>query len=355
MGTRSSRNTLLRSPAVLKRKCFAGYALIGTSILGVGSFSAQSIRFQAQHLYGWLGRSGLDRATTQTARSFDVRYVEPDEEWFSLDRDLAIGIHTTSSTQSSLQERSIREHAALTFRCESGLSFAQCQKLVGAIRTLLHMAALEPVYPVWMTAQLTEAGKGLEFNRHRRSVEIWSGGLRKSIAEFQQPEQWIFRLEDVHQDFGGFMQGWLEYTDRNDEALGCYSCTVYHPLTWELQHLSLTQALDAYHGVKFASHSKRGFRRKIEDLCKPHVTGLGDLVKDPAEFADAVVCTRDYYTHHNPEDLRSGKVAKDVDLFRMNERLRLLFQMCVLTDLGIPAERFHRLRRQLATDVISFE
>jgi hypothetical protein len=34
--------------------------------------------------------------------------------------------------------------------------------------------------------------------------------------------------------------------------------------------------------------------------------------------------------------------------------LRLLFQMCVLTDLGIPSDRFPRLRRQLASEIIDY-
>jgi hypothetical protein len=47
-------------------------------------------------------------------------------------------------------------------------------------------------------------------------------------------------------------------------------------------------------------------------------------------------------------------VAEKADLWRMNEKLKLLFQMCVLTDLGIPADRFSRLRRQLATEFIDY-
>jgi hypothetical protein len=52
--------------------------------------------------------------------------------------------------------------------------------------------------------------------------------------------------------------------------------------------------------------------------------------------------------------MQTGNVAERADLIRLNEKLRLIFQMCVLTDLGIPAARFNRLRRQLASEIIEY-
>jgi hypothetical protein len=47
-------------------------------------------------------------------------------------------------------------------------------------------------------------------------------------------------------------------------------------------------------------------------------------------------------------------VAERTDLFRLNEKLQMLFQMCVLTDLAVLADRFNRLRRQFATEIINY-
>jgi hypothetical protein len=86
----------------------------------------------------------------------------------------------------------------------------------------------------------------------------------------------------------------------------------------------------------------------------PHASSLSGLVANRDAFAAEVAKTRNYYTHHNPDDLATGAVAKRAELVRMNEKLRLVFQMCVLTDLGIPADRFNRLRRQLATEIMDY-
>ena len=340
---------------ILRRTFLAGHALIGTHLPTADCFAAQSIWFKTHCLYSWLNRSGFDRGTTRTARSLSIRYDQPDDEWFSVSSDLELGIHTTYTTNSGFQEERIREDAAVTFRSKSDLSFARCRKLIGRMRALLHFASLEPVYPVCIAAQLRQTRGEQAPDSTFQSVEVWNGGLRRAEEAFRQPEQWTFRYEDVRGDFGGFIRQWLEFTDKYEEALGSYACTVYHPLTWELQHLSLTQALDAYHGVKFNSHHEQDFRAKLEALIKLHSLALNGLIDDETDFADRVICTRNYYTHHNPKWLMKGKVAKDIELFRMNEKLRLLFQACVLADLNIPADRFHRLRRQLATEIVSYE
>lgn len=85
-----------------------------------------------------------------------------------------------------------------------------------------------------------------------------------------------------------------------------------------------------------------------------HAASLRGLIDDIPTFAEVVLCTRNHYTHHNPKWEATGKVAKKADLFRLNEKLQLLFRMCVLTDLGIPSDRFTRLRRQLASEIIDY-
>jgi hypothetical protein len=187
-----------------------------------------------------------------------------------------------------------------------------------------------------------------------QDIEVWSSFLREAESEPPIPEWWIFRFEDVRQDFADFVRKWMDYTETFAEALGCYSSTIYDPLTAELAHLSLTQALEAYHGIRFSSHHKHEFQAKIEELGDMHTASLRGLIDDVGGFAERVLCTRNHYTHHNPKWLATGKVAKRGELFRMNEKLKLLFQMCVLSDLGIPADRFNRLRRQLATEIIDY-
>lgn len=341
------------SGAVATRKCSAGYALIGIALPSADNFVAHSLRFQLQHLYGWLGRSGFEKEA-DTSRTFTTHYKHPADDSFAINPDLDLVIHNTFEAHNGFQERRIREDAALTFRSKTGLSLMSGKKLISAMRTLLHFAVLERVYPTWITAYQNGHGYEVAGQWIDQDIEVVSSILRESKSELPLADRWLFRFEDVRPNFADFIREWLEYNEKFSEPLGCYASTIYHSLTSEMTLLTLTQALDAYHGIKFQSHDERDFKMKAQQLLAAQAIPLRGLVDDTADFAERVQVSRNYYTHHNPHWLTTGKVAERVDLIRMNEKLRLLFQMCVLTDLRVPSDRFIRLRRQLASQIIEY-
>jgi hypothetical protein len=228
--------------------------------------------------------------------------------------------------------------------------------LINAFRHLLHFAILKPVFPLQITAENDGYGDTLDGHFFPNEIEL-RGALIKEPVESEPSwisERWMFQFKDVQQDFGKFMAKWLDYVNTFDEALGCYFTTVYHRLTHEVEHLCLTQAFEAYHGTKFASHKEHAFEDKVRELAELNKPSLRGLVDDVADFATTVVHNRNYYTHHNPKWKQDGRVVSGAKLYRLNEKLRLIFQMCVLADMGIPADRFARLRRQLASQIIEY-
>ena len=341
------------SGAVATRTISAGYTLIGISLPNAESFVAHSLRFELQHFYGWLGRSGYEN-TSDTSATFTVHYRKPEDEVFAVTPDLDLEIHSTYSANNGFQERSIKEDAAMTFKSKSGLSLASCQKVVGSMRMLLHFAVLKRVYPTWMTAY--QNGHGYEVGGRwlDQDIEMVSSILHEAKSEYPLAGHWLFRFEDVRQNFAGFIRDWLAYEEKYSEALGCYASTIYHSFPSQMTLLTLTQSLDAYHGVKYQSHDDHNFKVKLQEILSHHTDSLKGLVDDLPDFVDRVHVSRNFYTHHNPKWDEDGKVARRADLICMNERLKLLFQMCVLSDLQIPKERFGRLRRQIATQIIEY-
>jgi hypothetical protein len=53
------------------------------------------------------------------------------------------------------------------------------------------------------------------------------------------------------------------------EAIDCYSATIYHSLTSEMNHIYLTQALEAYHGIKLHRMNNGIFVVKFRSLLRP--------------------------------------------------------------------------------------
>jgi len=92
----------------------------------------------------------------------------------------------------------------------------------------------------------------------------------------------------------------------------------------------------------------------IEDLAQLHANELKGLISNAEEFSKVVRDNRHYCTHHNPGDLKAGHIVRGGELLRLNEKLKLLFQMCMLAEMGIPRERFTRLQRQLASVIVEY-
>ena len=288
------------SGAVINLPITAGCALLGIALPAAEAFVAHSLRFQLQHLHGWLDRSGFESVPPANTFTFAVHFRQQSDLWFQVGPDLELGIHNTFQSHNGFQERRVSEDAALTFRSKSGASLKRCQELIGALRALLHFASLKKVYPVWITAYQDGYGYQRGDTWHDQHIEVCNSALREPESEYSFSDRWLFQFKDVSGDFAGFLGKWLDYHQTFSEAIGCYFSTRYHSLTSELEHLSLTQALDAYHGVKFTSHDDQNFKQKVEDLCRLHEPSLIGLVDDIPDFSEKVLRTRNYYTHHKP-------------------------------------------------------
>ena len=342
------------SVAVHSRTFHAGYALLGIAVDKVSDFVVNDLCLRCQQLYGWLGISGFKRATAASSEGVTFQYRQPEELVFAVSDEMEIRVRTSWSSHDSFQRQRVEEEAVIAFRSPSGFSLERCLDLVGAMRYLLNFASLKPVYPIRMVALKNGYGQHWEGRCLRHDIEVWNAALRGAETEPPLPDRWLFRFEDVRGKFVTFMREWLGYVERFEEALGCYAATVYHQLPASLEHLCIAQALEAYRGVKSQSHEKVTFRAKIGDLVTLHGPALKGLVDNSSAFADEVLASRNYYTHHDPRLLKRGKVAKGEDLIRLNAKLGILFQMCVLSDLGVSPDRFLQLRRQIPTEIVMF-
>src|ERR1035441_4932605 len=329
----------------------AGYAVLGIELADAAAFSVHELTFGVQHLHEWVGISGFTRAEHDTPGESHIHYKCLEDQLFSISPSLSLALHVAASGRTSLSERVLREDTCLAFHAPSGLSLADCNELITAVRHMLHFAVLSRIYPMRMTAVRNEHGYHLEERFIPHGIELWNSIIRERVESEFLDERWVFRFSDVQPRFAAFFADWLKFCRDYQEALRCYSTTVYHRLPDSVEHLCLAQALEAYHGTKFGKQTFLARIRALAQKLTPHVPGL---VPNIASFAEEVRDNRNYYTHHDPAIKQRGRVLSGAKLLRLNEKLRLLFQMCVLTEMKIPADRFLRLRRQLATYIIDY-
>jgi hypothetical protein len=339
--------------AVLSETTYrAGFAIIGIELASADTFTFDTLVLNLQHLHEWVGVSGFQE-TSPAPDEMMVYYRRPPARKFKVDERLSVEIGTSYSAHYGREYR-LGEDTYIEFASSVAMTLERYRELTGAIRGLLHFAILQPVYP--LAVHCTKTGYGIQLGTdfHDHDIRICSAIDRDPVETEIIPERWIFRFSDVSGNFGEFLYRWLAFDRKFDEALGCYSATIYHHLPATLEHLCLTQALEAYHGIKFASHRQQDIVTKIRELAGTFRTPLQGLVDDPMAFAETVRDNRHYYTHHNPKWLEDNRVVSGAKLIRLNEKLKLLFQMCILTELGIQSDRFSRLRRQLASRIIEY-
>ncbi len=333
-----------------------GYVLVGVHVKNIESFKVRAADVRIQQLYGWLGLTGFNCQTnTPSSANVGITYTPPD--WIvhqmgdSGDR-ICLGLDTINTMRGPSQK--VEEQATVSFESDTGFDFKQVRDLITAMRTLLHFAILKPVYTVAIRLRDVDSSEEGEGSSARR-VEVWSKAFHESETEFPHDSSWVFRFADFSDSFSSFFARWLRFRAENDEALGCYTTTIYSGLTSPVKNLCLTQALDAYHGVRFESHANPGFKSKIVELCNLSGAALEGLVDDIPGFAVQVKDTRDYFTHHNPDDLATRNVVTGTtELIRLNEKLKILFQSLVLVDIGVPEDRLIRLRRGIATQIVTY-
>lgn len=341
------------SGAMTRIKCSAGYALIGIAVSSPQELRAHTLFLRTQYLFDWIARTGFKNESTVQYES-KIHHVLPDLLTFDVSPDLKLKIIASSHSQSVHRMRSVSENASIRFESLPGLSITECNELATAVRHLLHFAILRPVYTISLSCRVNGHGTDCGDNYFPHDIDIASGGLHEEAKSEPDSGRWLFQFADVEADFGAFFQRWLSFVREFDEAMGCYCTTVYHSLPDTVEHLCLTQALEAYHAIKHQSHKSRDFPEKIREIVEAHQKIFPNEFPDAGDFVATVHHNRNYYTHHNPKWKNEGRVVERGELFRLNLKLRLLFQACVLTELGIPSDRFRRLRRQLDVHLIEY-
>lgn len=339
------------SMAMSRHKFSAGFVILGIHLSQASDLQLHKVSFGVQYFNEWLGISGFTRPPQNLSESWTINYRQPEQLIFSINPDLTVKIGTECSYKPERNKQVISENHQITFESVTGFNLAQLKELMVAVRQLLHFALLKPVYLLWANGEKAGHGYAHEGHFHSQDIEVWCSINRDPVELEAMPAPWLFNFKDVQSRFADFLRDWLKFLENQKEALGCYSATVYHRLPDSMEFLCLTQALEAYHGTKVG---RQTFAKRIRALTSQFLPNLVGLVTDANAFAEQVRDNRNYYTHHDPTIKQAGRVVSGVQLYRLSEKLRLIFQMCVLTEMDIPADQFVRLRRQLATDIIRY-
>jgi hypothetical protein len=81
-------------------------------------------------------------------------------------------------------------------------------------------------------------------------------------------------------------------------------------------------------------------RRRIKELFKSNNNFLNDFIVDAETLQKEIVDTRNYYTHY---DEKSAFVKEDIELYQLLEKIRVIFFVLFLFDLGFDYDQVKKM------------
>lgn len=196
-------------------------------------------------------------------------------------------------------------------------------------------------------------------------VTVQSKPQRKFSGEI------LFSLKDIENELALYIQQWLNLNEKVKHICDIYFGIKYAEFMYEEQRfLSVMQALESYHRIKFSNeqvsqekhknrlqeiHSKvpdcyldwlkeklsfsnePSLKNRIEELVKCYEGVIQPLIKNSDKFIARVKNTRNYFTHYDVS--LKEKYAQGDELFRLTQILSFLLRACLLSELGCSSER----------------
>jgi len=184
------------------------------------------------------------------------------------------------------------------------------------------------------------------------------------------PHEILFTTADPPVPMDQILTSWLRAWKDLRSVLELFFATRRKARLYEEHRLlNLTQALEAFHRIRLGGHptdpavhadrvkrvlatlsakdrkwaglplkkaaNEFTLAERLNLLVSAHSWMLGDVVSaNPRQFGDDVALTRNYHTHW--DKVRGAGATTGVDLWPLNERLTVLVEACLLTELGFP-------------------
>lgn len=348
---------------------------------------------QFTFLQDWMNISGFIPEKAEDGEAV-LHYRLPEDLEFDSGHGFVLKLFATVSTHGERQDfRSIRQSWTLRLKYRQAQPFKRIRRDLRIVRRLLTLGVKRSVDQLTFTVSRSDDDQWLGGKRLRCDIKCYTPETRDELDDDRKHAAWmLFAFTDVRSEFGTILNRWFDYHEQLDDALNLYFSTV------ENQHLYsnhvflfLAQALEVYHRsqpTKFAQaiESKAEFRKRLARLTKdankadakwlraalafanaPTLNTrlleifrekkpiLGDFIENEKEFTDLIRRTRNHFTHWSEKTKKLGRIADDDDLFDLSYRLKVILQVCFLSDIGVPERIVKKLLAVPKWTVVSFD
>lgn len=382
--------TSMKGSPITLFNCYSGTKTFGTGIPktsfhvlyffdGIHFNNTEEIKFKSLLMYfsnldNWVGVSGF-HTDFPNQNSIVTTFTQPNSLHAKIDEELKLDIGFDASHSFNLEGPrtiSMKQKAVVTIESNTEKTFLDFLKVQGNIRNFLSLATLTPIFPLKLVGR-TELNKKTEGELTiYPEIGIYYNmiGLQSEIKKTHSMKM-LFTLNDIRDDFEKYIKTWYEKKEKLGEVVNLYFGTLYNPSRYLIQEfLSIITSLEAYHrrfGTnfiwsdeefkkiqsqvissvdseynewvknKFQYGNEPSLRKRLKDFLEQFKVHLEKNPLFGSKFVDDVVNTRNYYTHYDNE-LKEKKM-NDNEIFPCIQMLRVLMEICFLSELGFPHDK----------------
>ena len=330
----------LNLPGLLVSQYYVDTIIMGGHFLKPADIQFKKVSVMYQYLNEWVNISAFEMQRFKEPPGVKIICTLPRPISTRINDNLIVSFdfEASASTRSVVQkEVYMEQRTVVNFESSEGLRYQEFFETLKSIQNVLSFAVKRYVYPLRIVGS-TKTNNTVDSN----STENSNVELFYKIRNIQRvdkpilPNEMLFTFKDVSGRLEEFLGNWFKKRELLDEAFAPYFGILYNPNMYQNQKfLALTQTIEAYH-QRVRDKNELPLWRRLEDILNTHKAALTGLIEDEAKFINDVKNTRNYFTHYD-EKLRE-KAASGADLFYLTEKLKILVETCLLSELGFSNE-----------------
>jgi len=342
-----------------------------------GDIKFKNLIVRFAYLDRWLNISGFD--TKQEGEQIVIKFKSPNSIHAMISPGLYLSIdfgYTYSPY--ILTEVDLKQNTHIVLLPPDDKHFEEYRDIIHHFRNFLSLATMESVYPSSIEGEADiESYKKVVGNTvlYPRVKIFYQLARSPKIIKKTRRFQPLFTFELISKDFERYLQNWFGKEELLKPVHQLYFGLLYNPdMYLDQKFLCFVQALEAYHRrtmgnweIPEEKHQERiagiidsvpqehrawlsceleysnepNLRRRLKELLKAHSAVMPQLIGDGRRFVDKVCTTRNYLIHY--DSILENRAAKEGELLKVTNGLRVLIEACLLKELGFSSEDVGKL------------
>jgi hypothetical protein len=319
----------------------------------------------------------------EKSKQYEVKYEVPEPVEAKIDNFKISFDHNLNISGDWLREVNLKHTTFIKIEPEDELHFEEYQSILYHLQNFLSLATTRAIYPLSIEATTEQYKRVSTFPKSKvrhPHIEIFYNVIGKvDLSKKLTHYDMLFTFEDISGQFETYLQNWFGKAGLLKPVYDLFFGTLYNPSMYlELHFLSLIQAVESYHrrrfGGKYLSDEdytevyntlvnaipdsvegdfKNSLKSRIQygnDFSlRTRLKGLFDsgeyqeilseFVENKNAFISKVIATRNYLTHYEGEE----KAAIGEELDPLIQKLKILLEICLITELGFSSEELKKL------------